>query len=223
MRIWQTIRAAAFGHHQHEHTYAAIVLSGSYEEAGDRGRFRVETGNVLLHERFEAHLNRFPVFGAVVLNLRLSANHTFLPGKANVSDLDSIVRAAEKNLAEAAALLLSTHIMRDSEDFDWPDRLAAAIIRDPSLRLSDWSETVGLTPWAVSRGFAQVFGISPSAFRARTRALQAWKAAETSKEPLAAIATRLAFADQSHMTRCVKEITGQTPHEWRSAANRFKT
>jgi len=223
MRTWQTIRNKTLPRHGHQEGYAALVLSGGYEEAGDQGRFRVEAGDVILHDKFEAHLNRFSSSGAVVLNLRLSASHTFLPGIAGVRDIDSIVRAAERNVAEAAALLLSTHIMRDCQNLDWPDRLAGAIIRNPCLRLSDWSEAAGLTAWAVSRGFAQVFGISPLSFRAQTRALQAWKAAETSKEPLVGIATRLGFADQSHMTRCVKQVTGLPPHAWRSAANRFKT
>ncbi len=223
MRTWQTIRSKTLPRHSHQESYAALVLSGGYEEAGDQGRFHVEAGDVILHEKFEAHLNRFSSSGAAVLNLRLSTSHTFLPGMAGVKDADSIVHAAERNVAEAVALLLSTHTMRDCRKSDWPDRLAAAIILNPALRLSDWSEAEGLKPWAVSRGFVQVFGISPSAFRARTRALQAWKAVQTSKEPLAGIAARLAFADQSHMTRCLKRITGLTPHAWRSAANRFKT
>ena len=223
MRTWQTIRSKTLPRHSHQESYAALVLSGAYEEAGDHGRFHAEAGDVILHEKFEAHLNRFSPSGAMVLNLRLSASHTFLPGIASVRDVDSIVRAAERNVAEAAALLLATHIMRDCLNFDWPDRLAAAIIRNPCLRLSDWSEAAGLTAWAVSRGFAQVFGISPLSFRAQIRALQAWKAAETSKEPLAGMATRLGFADQSHMTRCVKQVTGLPPHAWRSTANRFKT
>jgi AraC-like DNA-binding protein len=44
-----------------------------------------------------------------------------------------------------------------------------------------------------------------------------------SKEPLAKIATDLDFADQAHMTRSVKQLTGTAPQAWRHAANRFKT
>lgn len=87
----------------------------------------------------------------------------------------------------------------------------------------EWAEELGLAPWTVSRGFKQVFGISPEAFRARTRARQAWKVIHTTKEPLAQVALRLGFADQPHMTCSVKQITGMPPHAWRVAANRFKT
>jgi AraC-like DNA-binding protein len=211
------------GHHTHRETYAAILLSGGYEEAGDYGRFQVQAGDVILHERFETHLDRFPASGAVVLNLRLPVDRSFLPGVANVADADSIARAVERSPTEAADLLLSVIATRPSRNIDWPDELAAALIQNPSLNLSVWSDSKGLAPWTVSRGFAQVFGISPSAFRVRTRARHAWKAIQTSKEPLAKIVADLDFADQAHMTRSVKQLTGTAPQAWRHAANRFKT
>jgi hypothetical protein len=69
MRMWQTIRASVLGRHVHEKAYAALVLSGGYEEAGDRGRFQVKAGDVIFHEPFEAHLDRFSEKGAAVLNI----------------------------------------------------------------------------------------------------------------------------------------------------------
>jgi AraC-like DNA-binding protein len=221
--MWQTIRSSVFGRHNHEHAYAAIVLSGEYEEAGDHGRFRVEAGDVILHERFEAHINRFAGSGAIVLNLPLPHRCLFQPGRASIADADSIVRIAEKDRAEATGILLSGLTARAMEYADWPDELAAALMGNTSLSLSRWAETKGLTPWAVSRGFLQMFGLSPSAFRARIRARLAWKAIETSEMPLVEIAAHFGFADQPHMTRSVKQLTGVGPMACRAAANRFKT
>jgi len=34
--MWQSIRASVLGRHVHEEAYAALVLSGGYEEAGAR-------------------------------------------------------------------------------------------------------------------------------------------------------------------------------------------
>ncbi len=223
MRMWQTIRSSIFSRHSHQHAYAAIVLSGGYEEAGDQGRFRVEAGDIVLHERFEAHINRFSDSGAVVFNLPLPVGRSFLPGVANVPDLDSIIQTAETDQAQAAGLLLSTATARKAVYADWPDELAASLIQYPSLSLSRWGEMNGLTPWAISRGFMQVFGLSPSAFRARARSRQAWKAIASSEAPLVQIATDLGFSDQPHMTRSVKRMTGVGPQAWRAAANRFKT
>jgi AraC-like DNA-binding protein len=125
------------------------------------------------------------------------------------------VRLAEKSQAQAARLLLSSIVARETERTDWPDELASALIANPSLSLSRWSKDEGLKPWQVSRGFMQVFGLSPSAFRVRTRARQAWKSIETNEEPLAAIATTFGFAVQPHMTRSVKHLTGMGPQAWR--------
>jgi len=223
LEMWQIIRSSVFGRHSHDCAYAAVVLSGGYEEAGDHGRFKVESGDVILHERFESHLNRFSGVGAVVLNLPLPTELSFAPGLAKVSNPDLIVRLADKSKAQAARFLLSSSVARRTEWTDWPDQLASALIANPDLSLSHWTESEGLTPWQVSRGFMQVFGLSPSAFRVRTRARQAWRSIEANEKSLAEIASTLGFADQSHMTRSVKQLTGMGPQAWRRAANRFKT
>jgi AraC-like DNA-binding protein len=219
----QTIRSSALGRHVHKRAYAALVLSGGYEEAGDLGCLRVRAGDVVLHQAFEAHLDRFPASGAKVLNISLSTQSMFQPGLGRIDDPDSIVRIAENNEAEAAEQLLSLTEIHEPECRDWPDELAAALVQYPSLSLSHWSKVRGIAPWTLSRGFAQVFDVSPSAFRARARARHAWKAIRTTDTPLAEIAADCGFADQSHMTRNVKNVTGQPPRAWRFAANRFKT
>jgi hypothetical protein len=153
MRMLQTIRTSALARHVHKHAYAALVLSGCYEEAGDLGRLRVHAGDVVLHDAFEAHLDRFPASGATVLNISLPAQNTFQPGLRRMDDPDGIVRIAEKNEAEAAALLLWLTEIQKSECRDWPDDLAAALMQAPALSLSCWSKAKGIIPWSLSRGF----------------------------------------------------------------------
>jgi hypothetical protein len=153
MRILQTTRTSALARHVQKHAYAALVLSGCSEEAGDLGRLRVHAGDVVLHEAFEAHLDRFPASAATVLNISLPAQNTFQPGLGRMDDPDAIVRIAEKNEAEAAVLLLSLTEIQEPECRDWPDDLAAALMQDPALSLSYWSKATGITPWSLSRGF----------------------------------------------------------------------
>ena len=221
--MWQTIRASVLGRHVHERAYAALVLSGGYEEAGDHGRFRVKAGDVIFHEQFEAHLDRFSETGAVVLNLRLPVGCSYTPGIARVADADSIARVAERSCRDALDLLFSLAASKMPRPADWPDELAEALMQNPSLKLSRWGENNGIAPWTVSRGFGSVFGVSPEAFRARVRARHALKSIQNTQAPLANIAAELGFADQSHMTRSVKQLAGITPRAWRIAANGFKT
>jgi len=223
MRTLQRISASSFAHHRHDDAYAAVVLAGAYEEAGDHGRFQVAAGDVLLHDRFEAHLDRFSASGAVVLNLRLPAGSSFAPGVAKIVDPDLIELTAQKDQTSALELLLRTIQAKATTYADWPDELAATLIDNPSLRLYRWAEDKALKPWTLSRGFAQVFGVAPEVFRARARARQAWRLIRTTHWPLTQIAYHLGFADQSHMARSVKQLTGLSPKRWRDAANGFKT
>jgi AraC-like DNA-binding protein len=217
MRVRQTIRTPLIRWHIHKRAYAALVLSGCYEEAGDSGRHLVQAGNVVLHEAFEAHLDRIPRLGATVVNVPLPAQYAFRSGVATVDDPDEIVRLVEKGDSEAAALLLWSGEITDPEFQDWPDELAASLTQNASLNFSRWSEAKGISGWDVSRGFAKVFGISPCAFRARARTRQAWRAIRTANTPLSAIAAHFGFADQAHMTRSVKTLTGKCPSVWRLA------
>jgi AraC-like DNA-binding protein len=215
VQTWQAIRSSGFEWHVHREAYAAVVLAGSYEEAGDSGRHRVLSGDVILHEAFEAHLDLVSHSGAEVLNLPLPAKAAFCAGRGSLRDPAAIISLVEKEPAQAAAQLLSSIQMRESEYRDWPDQLAAMLARDPSVRLSAWGQARGISPWELSRGFSQIFGVSARVFRARARARLAWKAICRTRAPLAAIAAELGFADQSHMTRSIQAVTGRPPQGWR--------
>src|SRR6516162_1298833 len=223
MRMRQTIRASFLQRHIHPMPYAAFVLSGGYEEAGDNGRFGVYAGNVVFHEQFEAHLNRFSKQGAIILNLRLPRVSGYRAGVANVPDPDLVVQMAEKSQRAAVDLLLSAVTEGTPQILDWPDELAARLIQCPSLKLSRWGEENELAPWTISRGFSQVFGVSPEIFRARIRTKRALKSIQATSAPMATIAAELDFSDQAHMTRSIRQLTGLTPQALRSAGNGFKT
>jgi AraC-like DNA-binding protein len=222
MALVQIIRESSLARHLHAKPYAALVLSGGYEEAGDNGRFTVGAGDVVLHDFFEAHVNRFSAQGATVLNLPLAFNNCH-PGIARVGDPDAVVRMAEKSGRAASELLLSLVKRWTPPVSDWPAQLALRLIQSPCWKLSEWGERNDLPAWTISRGFAQVFGISPEAFRACARARRALRSIQDTATPLAMIAVELGFADQAHMTRSVKQLTGRTPSAWRSGANGFKT
>jgi AraC-like DNA-binding protein len=216
MRLIQKIQNSTFERHVHLEPYAAVVLSGGYEEAGDSGRFEVKTGNVVFHDWFEAHRNRFSTAGATVLNLPLPAGSWLVQGLASVPDPGLVVRVAERNRRAAADLLVSEAVTKVPDAWDWPDELAARLNTSPCLKLSEWGEQNGLAGWTISRGFQQVFGVSPETFRARVRTRRALRSIRATKTPLASIAAELGFSDQAHMTRSVKQLTGRTPQAWRA-------
>jgi AraC-like DNA-binding protein len=205
--------------HGHDQAYAAVVLSGGYEECGSRGRFRVGPGDVLLHGAFDAHLDRFQRQGAQILNLVVESPGF---GLGRMPDPDAIARAAECDPVEARAQLREQVHKTERGPQDWPDILACDLISDPGCRLERWAEEHGLAAETISRGFGKMFGITPAAFRLEVRARRAFALIVGSSVPLASVAAATGFADQAHMSRATRALTGRPPRAWRRS-NPFKT
>lgn len=196
-----------------------MVLAGGYVEAGDAGRHRVAAGDVLLHRAYESHLDRFDPAGAEVLVLPL-ADWAGRPALGAVRDPDLLARLAEHDVREAAEVLLSGLQPGVSGVMDWPDLLAQALREDPSLRLSEWAEMMGLHLGSLSRGFRQLYGLTPAAFRSAQRTRRASEGILTTGLPLSAIAQACGFADQAHMSRAVLRLTAHSPAALRRLARR---
>jgi AraC-like DNA-binding protein len=205
--------------HQHTNGYLAVVLSGGYEEAGDCGCFRVQAGDVISHEAFEAHLNRYDAAGADVIVFPSPITAQFPNPVWTVRDADAIARLAEKDAKEAAAQVIETMVCAQRNVQDWPHALAEAIRGNLHLRLDAWASEHQLADATVSRGFGRVFGISPKAYRAKQRAQMALRLALHADHALIDIAMSTGFSDQAHMTRAVHVMTGMTPGAWRRRVN----
>jgi AraC-like DNA-binding protein len=214
--IWQRITERSFGRHIHPCAYAALLLEGSYQEAGDTGRFDVAPGCVVLHEAFEAHSDQFGDRGACIINLPIPFESSIQGGLGRVADPDLIVRLAEKSQQRAADALFSAIVLCRQEPDGIAAVLAADLIENPSLCLRDWAEMRGVRPWTISRKFIRAFGITAAEFRARSRTRLAWRAIRRTDTPLSAISQAYGFADQPHMTRCVTALTGTPPRAWRN-------
>ena len=196
------------GRHRHNEAYVAVVLAGSYLEAGDGGRFRAEAGTVIAHEGFTAHRDEFGHNGAVVLNLP-AIDGIF--GSGSVADADLIARAAEQDATDAVHLLGEQFRQGAPAIDDWPDMLAVVLRQDPDRLISDWADSIGLDPASVSRGFARAYGVSPKRFRREARVRRALGALNSWQGSLATVAAEHGFADQAHFTRSVRDLTGTTP------------
>lgn len=200
--------------HQHAHGFAAVVLAGRYAEAGDTGCHRVGPGDVLIHQPFESHLDRFDARGAEVLVVPLARPWTG-PLLGTLADCDAIVRAAERDATHAVGLIAQTLEARASVAGDWPDLLARALVDDPALPLQAWAASRGLHSGSLSRGFGEVFGIAPARFRLVARTHRALRALRHTRMSLGDVAQACGFADQAHMTRAVRALTAASPRRLR--------
>lgn len=200
--------------HRHVGAYAAVVVSGEFVEAGDRGRHRLETGNVVFHPGFDAHRDDFGRAGAVVLNIPLGRCPAFATGE--LAALDGVIRLARRDPRAAAAALLEDSRPVQVALADWPDVLARALADEPELSLATWAERSGLSAQTLSRGFRQAYGTTPKRFRAELRAQRAVRALAAWTGTLAELAAELGFADQAHLTRAVASLTEWTPGQLRA-------
>ena len=203
-----------FARHHHARPYAALVVRGQLEEAGDRGRFRARAGDVLVHAGFDAHEDRIGRHGATLINFALDAPLAGWFG--TVADLDAIVRAHERDPAEAQDLLAREFVPTAPSAGDWPDLLAAELAAGRSLRIEHWADRHGLHPASVSRGFRRAYGVSPKRFRLEQAASRAARRIGACAHPLGAIAADCGFADQAHMTRTLSAMFGLAPSALRA-------
>jgi AraC-like DNA-binding protein len=105
---------------------------------------------------------------------------------------------------------------------DWPDRLAADLVKRPDQRLGLWADRAGLAAETLSRGFCSAYGVTPARFRAEARARRAIMMIERDQLGLATIAADCGYADQPHLNRAIVELTGWPPGLWRRS-NSFKS
>lgn len=201
-----------FERHHHLCGYAALLIEGACEEAGDRGRYRASAGDVLLHRPLEAHRDRIGSAGAVIINFALAEP---LEGSFGfVPDVDAIVRTYERDPIEAAAMLRTEFEPHSAVQNDWPDMLAARLSR-PEARIEEWAASQGMNPSSLSRGFKLAYGVTPKRYRFEQMASRAARKIRTTASPLSIIAAEAGFADQAHMTRALVGLFGLTPAGFR--------
>jgi AraC-like DNA-binding protein len=170
----------------------------------------MEPGDVLLHQAWESHLDRFDGRGAEVLMLALADDADYHVA-GWIADPDALARLAERDQHAALTHLLANLEPKPQQPADWPDLLARDLRDGPKLCLEAWADAHGLHPGSVSRGFRQVFGLTPAAYRLAQRTGRVIRAICGSNAPFSSIAQDCGFADQAHMNRSVRRLAGATP------------
>jgi AraC family transcriptional regulator len=88
---------------------------------------------------------------------------------------------------------------------------------DDRLTLSDLAAVACLSPFHFSRSFKQAVGVGPQRYVTQRRLERAKTLMRRTNEPLAEIAHRVGFSDQSHLTSIFRRETGVTPGRYRAA------
>lgn len=146
-----------------------------------------------------------------------------------VSSLDRDHEAARQSLSQAVALLEGECEAGEPDCAGlapWQLKRALAHIDthlDATIRIGDLARLVRLSTSYFSRAFKASLGKSPQKFIVDRRIARAQQFMLTTDGTLCDIAGACGFADQAHMSRAFRRITGATPNAWRRARRSLPT
>ncbi len=230
--------------HAHGAAYLCLSVSGSFRERSRRGEQVVVPGSVVFHRPGETHADRFGDEPASCLNVsfapawsgpagdRIAEGGPALYGAPGalgalvwrlVREFGEADDASELSI-EGLTLELLAFFVRDArgrEERSPPGWMASTIERlrqGERVSLATLANEAGVHASTLARAFRRFQGCSLGEYRRRWRLARACAALRTSDAPLAEIAARSGFADQSHLTRAVRAAVGLTPAAYRNAA-----
>jgi AraC family transcriptional regulator len=228
--------------HAHASPLLCLVLSGAFVEQS-RGTTRtLGPGCVLFHPENEPHAHRFEAGRTRCFSIQLGAGWLCAvpqerfslggPREAPRGPLAWFARQlhaefirgsdASPLVIEGLALAVLGELGRAPVQgtparADWVSRardLLEARLREPP-RLTELAAQLGVNPAHLSRTFRQRYGVGPAGYVARRRVERACTALVNPELSLAQLAHDLGFADQSHLCRSFRRVTGLTPGAWR--------
>lgn len=227
--------------HVHPRGNLAIALSGRFLETWAGREHLCDAERVVLKPPGVLHSDRFDAGGVSCLNLDFEAEawEELMGGgvkRAEVvceprlgqlarllaSELESEDAASE--LAREGLVLSLVAALRRGREGDrlragdrWLDAVRDRLHADfaARIRMDALAREAGVSPSVLARRFRARFGCSVRVYVARLRVAAALRALQGGEEPLASVALRTGFSDQSHMGRVLLRETGRTPGEWR--------
>jgi AraC family transcriptional regulator len=230
--------------HAHERAFFCLTLGGAYNErTAATGETEYEPFTAVFHPAGEEHLTRIGRKGGRLLNVevdpdRLAELAELSTSPAGVRDLGGgplvwllvrLHRAAgragdEEDSLDCEALgaeLLGTVVRagrRDKRAPRWLSRVTERLAADrtaPSVR--DLAREAGVHPVHLARVFRRFHGVPPGLYRRRLRIQRACRLLGLKGLRLAEVAAHAGFSDQSHLSRELRAVLGETPARFRRA------
>ncbi len=203
--------------HRHEGAQISLLLSGGYQEDGSAGRVAAHDGLLTGKPAGFEHETVFGDLGALILSVNLDEApflKTYVAGqspagvrnvllaKAAAGDLDRLVPTRFDPSARADLVVLPPA---------WLEQAHYTLGTQAESSIHGLARKAGMHPVTFSRLFRDALGRPPIVVRQSCRAARALQAIIRSTAGLIEIALDSGFADQAHMTRAVRQITGYPP------------
>lgn len=224
--------------HYHENAYFTFILQGNVIEGNRKEIYNCSAGSLLFHNWQEPHYNIKPegftrgfhieLEQSWFDNLEFKAEN--LQGSINIStpdlkflfykifkeskfDASSTALSIESLLLETLGKMLKNNETSISKKPTWVSELDT-ILNDQfseQLSLNYLSKALNIHPVHLSRDFSKYFNCSLGEYIRKLKVEKSLQLISKRKLDLTAIALECGFSDQSHFTRCFKEINGINP------------
>lgn len=221
--------------HEHALAYFALLVAGQYSETLDGATVRYEPFSIAFHPAKIVHWDEmgddttlFAIelgddwqarigahFDTSAWRLELQYGETvwlavrllnlFLDGEVDELEIDAIV-------SEMLGVALRM-VDRDRPQRAWVHEVKALLRAEfaEHVSLESLAQRVGVHPASLARGFRLDEGTTVGDYVMRLRIQHACRIMSDTSTSLADIAAACGFADQSHLTRTFKSITGLPP------------
>ncbi|WP_374598948.1 helix-turn-helix domain-containing protein [Brevundimonas sp.] len=208
--------------HRHTQAQRSLLLAGSYVEDSEAGRREVQCRTLSIKPAGFEHEDEFGRAGALILSVvhevggegasdyHLSVWPKSVPpramtvgeggGHASTGGPCPDIKRSACNLSSAQP---------------WLAEARQRLLDHPQVAITALARTLGKHPVHLARQFRTTFGEAPSEVRQRDRTARAIDQIVRSSRTLSDIAFDVGFADQAHMTRALKAMTGWTPADLR--------
>lgn len=230
--------------HGHQTAYFSYLAGGSYLERAVRGEVAYQVGTTCFHPADYRHGDEIGTGGARFLcveleqALRMSLRqlqHVTLRVAAPTSEVSRIAAAIHRELRstdpgtdlvlEGLAFQLVGALVRlpvERQVPAWLRRVAERLREESHLptRLADLAAEAGVHPAHLARAYRRHFHRTVGEELRCERVAAVRAALDRGETSLAGAAADAGFADQSHMSRVFRRVTGMSPAEYRRLVRR---
>ena len=204
--------------HRHDHAHLSLILRGSLNEESAASETRVGPGMFAVRQGEFSHQVHYGPSGALIASVEISDEQF---ADLDLSAKGRWARSSDELVRNVIATASQPPVSLEDAVWDVLVRATEAADLTPPKwllrsrdRLIEEEESIavlaadaGVHRVHFSRAFARAFGAPPTLYRRRLRAFRAAAAAIDGKAA-ANSAYECGFADQSHMTRVLRQHTG---------------
>lgn len=224
--------------HYHEHAYFTFILQGNVIEGNKKEIYNCGPGSLLFHNWQDPHYNIKPAGFTRGFHIEIEKRwlddllpvNSDLEGSTNISNPDikllmyKIFRESKINGVfmdiSIQTLLLETLAKLHQNDYAVLQKKPKWVLMideilyyqtDTPITLEQLSKMLDIHPVHLSRDFSKYFYCNLGEYIRKLKVEKALSLMATKNKSLTDIAYECGFFDQSHFTRCFREINGLNP------------